>query len=806
MPDLLLPLALATSATALAAGGAYCGLDRVRQLINPDIIDAFLSDSLDFKRVHEDAVTLIGREGSLTRTFLIDGQDYGLCKEDEIITLLKQRGLFFDNVVAKEGLTLRIITRRIPVEVTCEGTYDNAHLQNIHDKWQSQFERTYRNLHYLVLTKKPTHSKVNLFKTGQAPPIEKGNFDEICERIENALGHFKIKCLSNDTGKRSELLSFWSSLVNGKEMEIAPFTRNIAERLVDGSLEFDWSKGRIHFDGERVGAVVSIHQWGDESSSNMFRDLARLEGDITYLHLIQGIPKLEALSILKTKESEEGGLFNSITNKASEEYDVAKQVIQNEDGSFHGYQFSMILVGDTEQELLTIIKKAKGVFTGYGTTGVVEKQAVEHIWRCQFPTHESFVRKSDVFSHNLSSILTFDKDPVGLSKCDWGEGPLRNFKTINGSSFPLNVHESKEDKALGHNVVIAPAGSGKTTFIQHLIAGALRHPELRVFIFDRFNGTNIFTDACGGEYIDVESEKGVALNPFIEKDSLSNRMRLRRLLKMMSENCEVSASELNDAVDLILGIDPDLRIFSKVSQSLLRSNSEFRTKLKEWATGSYAHWFNGEKEGKAYDALDLSSSRLVGFEMTQILGGESGEDAKSSSGPLIYYIMERILSVVRKEACPSWIFIDETKPMLDTPFFRKYVAVLLREMRKIGGVVTLCFQGAGDLQKSGISDVILGQCKTLFLFPDPAANRKAYENFNLTDSEWDYIQGNNKIANKFNRTVLVKKPNESVILNIDLSVLGKYFKLYKSDNNLVKAVHQLKQQEGDQWIDTYLEA
>lgn len=152
MPDLVLPLSLATSAAALAAGGAYFGLDRVRQLVNPDIIETFLSDSLDFKRVHEDAVTLIGREGSLTRTFLIDGQDYGLCKEDDIISLLKQRGLFFDNVVAKEGLTLRIITRRVPVEVTCEGEYDNAYLQILHDKWQSQFTSTYRNLHYLVLT------------------------------------------------------------------------------------------------------------------------------------------------------------------------------------------------------------------------------------------------------------------------------------------------------------------------------------------------------------------------------------------------------------------------------------------------------------------------------------------------------------------------------------------------------------------------------------------------------------------------------------------------------------------------------
>ena len=809
MPDLVLPLSLASSAVALAAGGAYFGLERFRQTLNPDPVDTYLSDSLDFKLVHEDGLTLIGREGSLTRTFLIEGQDYGLCNEGELIRLLNQRGLFFDDIVAKEELTLRIITRRVPVEITCEGTYDNPYLQILHNKWQGQFKRTYKNLHYLVLTRKPTHSKVNFLKREQSSPVEKGKFDETCDRIENALSNFKLKSLSGHTGGLSRLLSFWGSLVNGQETTISSFTRNIAERLVGTSIEFDWTKGRIHFDdgvSQRVGAIVSINEWGDESSSKLFRDLARLEGDITYLHLIKGIPRLKALSILKTKESEEGGLFNSITDRAAEQYDAAKQVIQDEEGSLHGYQFSMIIIADTEKELLSLIKKANLIFSDYGTKSVVEKQAVEHIWRCQFPGHETFVRKSDIFSHNLSSILTFDKDPVGLSKCDWGEGSLRNFKTINGSSFPLNLHESEEDKALGHNLVIAPSSSGKTVLMQHIIAGALRHPELRVFIFDRYNGTRIFTESCGGEYIDIESEKGVTLNPFLDKDSVSSRARLRILLKMMSGDDEVSASELNDVVDLILGLDPDLRIFSKIYKSLLRSNSDFSTNLKEWATGSHAHWFNGEKNGKAYDALDLRSKRLVSFEMTQILGDDSDQGAKASVVPLTYYIMERILSVVRDKACPSWVFIDEAKPMLDTLYFRKYVAVFLREMRKIGGVVTLCFQGAGDLQETGISKVILGQCKTLFLFPDPSANREDYEKFKLTDSEWEYVQGNNPTAKKYKRTVLMKKKNESVILNIDLSVLGKYFKLYKSDNNLVKYVNELKKQEGDQWVDTYLEA
>lgn len=794
--DLTLPITLGVSMTALAAGGAYFGLDSLRKTLRPDIKESFLSDSLDFHLIHGDGITLIGQEGSLTRTFTVDGQDYGLCSSDEFQILLKRRAAFFNSVVSKDEVSLRIITRRVPVEISCDGTYENAYLQTLHDRWQSQFKRTYRNQHYLVLTKYPSYSEVNILKKGTPLPVEKGKFDELCERVENSLDSFKVKPLLCHTGGHSQLLSFWASLVNGQETHLASFTRHLAERLVGSSVEFDWKAGRIHFDDgvtKKVAAIVSIQQWGDESSSALFRDLSRLNGEITFLHHIQGVSKLNALDYLEREKTHVKG------GKAAHEFETAKEVVQDEEGSLHGYQFSMILMEDTEEKLLSLIKEAKCLFLSYGTQCIIEKQALEHIWRSQFPGNETFVRKTNLFSHNLSHILTFDKDAVGLKNSDWGLGPLRNFKTINGNCFPLNLHVSDKPKALGHNLVIAPTGTGKTTLIQHIIAGALRHPDLRVYLFDRFNGTRIFTEACGGQYVDIESEAGVQLNPFVVDDSLASRSRLRRLLRLMSGLDTTDAMELNNIIDLLQGLPKDIRILKNIQNSLFASKSELSTKLKEWSTGPYTHWFNGQKKGKAYDALDLSSSRLVGFEMTQVLNEEQ------IVGPLTYYLMERILSVIREEACPSWLLIDEIKAMLDIPYFKKYVLMLLRELRKLGGVVTLCFQSVSDIIESGVSSVILGQCETLFLFPNPKASYEEYKLLNLTESEWDYIKGNNRTANKFRHTVLVKKPKESVILNIDLTSLGDHIKLYSSDNDLVAKVKELQKREGDQWVDAYLE-
>lgn len=803
MPNLTLAISLGVSAIALSAGGAYFALDRLRKYLNPDIKQTFLSDTLDFHSVHEDGITLVGREGSLTRTFMVEGMDYGLCKEETIATLLKRRGLFLDSVISKECAFLRVITRRVSLEVNCEGPYDNTYLQQIHDCWQSQFKKTYRYIHYLIVTKHPAQSDKSLIEVGKKVPVEKGKFDEFCQRVKNALEPFNVKTLGCNTGKHSDLLSFWSSLINGQETTIKPSSRDLAERMTSSSIEFDWREGRIHFyDGisRRVGVILSTQDWGEETTSNLFRDLLRIEGEITFLHLIQGVPKQKALQTIRDREREGSGIFSPLTDNGANEIETARQVIQDGLGSMHYYQFSMIVIADSEEELIPLIQETKQTFLSYGSQCVVETQAIEQIWRNQFPNHETFVRKSTLFSHNLSHVLTFDKEPQGTLNSDWGEGPLRNFKTINGGSFPLNLHISDKDEACGHTLIIAPIGSGKTMLAQHLIAGAMRHPKLRAYIFDRYNGTRIFTESCGGEYIDISKENGIKLNPFLGANTVENQSHIRTLLQLMARVEDVPATEINTIVDMLLNLDPDKRILKNISSSLFKTGGVLTKPLENWANGAHSHFFNGEQNGKAYDSLDLESKRLIGFEMTDLLKQED------IVAPIVFDIIERIISIMRSDTCPSWIFIDEASAMLSVPYFRKYVEMLLLELRKLRGVVALCFQDASSLQKTGIAPIILGQCQTKLIFPNPAAKEEDYEGFNLTQSEWNYIKGNNRAANGFEHTVLLKKPNESAVLDINLSRLGPLMNLYLSGKDRVNTMKNIQKTGGDQWVDTYLEA
>jgi type IV secretion system protein VirB4 len=146
------------------------------------------------------------------------------------------------------------------------------------------------------------------------------------------------------------------------------------------------------------------------------------------------------------------------------------------------------------------------------------------------------------------------------------------------------------------------------------------------------------------------------------------------------------------------------------------------------------------------------------------------------------------------------IFIDETQPMMEDPVFSKQVGILLKEHRKLRGSVSLCFQDV-----NAVNSVILEQCQTRFLFPNASASKEAYAKFELTDFEWDYIKGFSRISRELKRSVLVKKPGESVILNIDMSPLGNLLQLYRSGSEPVKIVKELQQQWGmKEWVSHYL--
>ena len=195
----------------------------------------------------------------------------------------------------------------------------------------------------------------------------------------------------------------------------------------------------------------------------------------------------------------------------------------------------------------------------------------------------------------------------------------------------------------------------------------------------------------------------------------------------------------------------------------------------------------------------MKSRRFMAFDFTHIFEDENLAPA------VISYIMHRIQSETGETGVPSLIMIDETAPMLKHPMFRDYFIQGLQEGRKKRQAYLCAFQQPNIVDKLGVGEVIRGQCQTVIFFRNPQAQVEDYANWNLTQTELDFIFG--KSYRDFPYAILLSRPvtGESVILDVNLGGLGKYLRIYNSGRKNVLLVEQLIKEYGeDGFVTKYL--
>lgn len=777
---------IAAGLTAVAGAVGIAALPAVSKMVLPPPPETFLSDILQFDSVLADGVTIRCKDGSLVQTVCLAGLDYGSKGEDERAATYHRRKAWFD-ALAESSITVKIMSTRERVGADFEAEYENATLQAIHDAWMGEFAEVYSNAHYLVFT---------------APASLKGALQALNDVVRHAcdtLHEYGPRRLDNGHGSFSPLLTFWAGQVNGFRQSVGSFTERLSERLPSAAVSFDDRAGLIEYqDGPRTlyQGVASLKVWGEAADPALLGRLLALDGAITVLQQVDAIGRVSAMTQLRHRARQAVLLFQN--SFVREEFAAAIELVDGGREALINHCLVVFVNAETPEGVEALISDVRRVFADFGVRPAIETAAAEWLWRCRLPGFNKFIRTCAVLGSNLAELVTFEDEPAGMERCDWGSGPLRLFKTVGGSAYALQVHVNDEREALAHTVAIAKSGVGKTTFFEHLIGGALRHKDLRAYIFDRYNGTRIFTMAAGGSYLDMARPESVLLNPLQCEDTPDNRAFLHVWLRQVAgvaDNDGESYEAATRAVEAVFGVRKSERSLSNVFDSAFDHGTRLKAGLTRWVgNGPLAGWFNGKR-----DSLDIASSRLVGFEMSDVFKD------KGAGGAMASYIMHRIRAEVRDSAVPHFILFEETAPLI-ADGLGKDIAVMLREHRKLRGSVNLVFQDASAILSSGISDTILNQCQTLFLFPNDAARKEEFEVFNLTEAQWEYIKGTSRLARSLRHSCLVKRGNESVILDLDLRSLGPWMKVYRSGTEPVRLMAELQQKWGaEKWLPHYLD-
>ena len=779
------------------SAAAFAGLwaTRLGRSILPQPYESRVADFLPFNKLMSDGITIRCYNGAFARVFKVEGADLSFVTEEKNLSMLEARKSWIDGMSDLQ-VVCRVITLRdrIPLEED-KGDFNNQLLEQISATWKSNLDRVYSNGHYIVLS------------VPDRPDALK-DLNYASQSLLATLNDYGVKPMyeTEDSPANESPLSIFSRIcspISKPEPKVRGAEGyQLNELLTADHIHFTGEQGIIRFfsgDKEMYAISMGIRTSGDYMDESMIATLLSIDCELTLLHNIKPIFKPHARALLM--QQQRMAQITSFSPDVINQYAEALSAIEESDADYQAlteYAMTIIIKGESIEEIDFGESEVQRICRLFSVTPVREGWVTQATFFNQFPTYETYPRTYRYLSRVVATAVSFDKPSEGFSKSDWGPGAISIFRTTSGSAYRFQFHVSDEDSAVAHCCIIGPTGQGKTTLLTFLAGQAMRHGDLRVFFFDRHRGAEIFTRAIGGAYIGFDGdEKNVSMNPFDCTDNPTNRAFLRRWMKAITMvDDALSEKEIGRAVTTAFDyLRPEERVMKNLYKSCFSPTGNMRRELFRWINPEqYGNIFNADT-----DSLDLRQKRFMAFDFTHIFEDETLAPA------VISYIMHRIQSETGETGVPSLIMIDETAPMMKHPMFRDYFMIGLQEGRKKRQAYLCAFQQPNIIDTLGVGEVIRGQCQTVIFFRNPQATPEDYANWNLTQREIDFIFG--KSYRDFPYAILLSRPatGESVILDVDLSGLGPYLKLYNSGRKNVLLVEELIKEYGeDNFVTKYL--
>lgn len=770
---------------------------KLGDIILPKPKETRVSDFLPFSKLDEDGATIHMRNGSLARVFEVKGADTTLLMPEDRAQLAEARKRWIDSMAELE-IVSRVITirERVPL-FEKEAFRDSNLLRTISELWLRALHRIFHNRHYIVLS-------VNDRKTAMKDLVQAGNaLTAILDMYEPVLISEKTPDRHNDKSPFWLFAKLLSPLSNPKPIVHGEQGEYLNALLTSDYIHFTKDEGIIKFISgtkEKMAICMGIRKPGDFMDEQMVADIISIDCEVTVCHNIKAIPNVKANFLLM--QQRRMAYLTTFSQNVQQQYDTALEWMDQSDAdgqTLNEYAMSVFIFGDSKEELNFGQEEVEKICRLHNVTPVRDGWAAQATFFAQFPTYEVYPRTFMYLSRVVACGVCIDKTAEGRQKSDWGPVPLSYFRTITGTPYAFQFHVSEEPYGVAHTALIGPTGQGKTTFFSFMAGQSMRIPDLRTYFFDRNNGAKVFALMQGAPYVKFDGgAESVSLNPLAVPDTPDNRAFLRTWIRDITGGTDaVSEQEIARAVTTAFDyLKPSERLLKNLYKACFAPNGYMRTELLRWVNDDqYGRVFNSPT-----DNLDLEH-RYMAFDFTTIF--QDGVLAPA----VISYIMHRIHTLATATGNPNLIMIDETAPMLEHPMFREQFIVGLREGRKKRQAFLCAFQQPRFLDDNGLGDVIRGQCQTVIFFRNPQANPSDYATWNLTPREMNFIMGKEFADHKY--AILVSRPaiHESVILDIDLSGLGPYLKIYSSGNKSVLLAEQLSRQIGDTdaLVQAYLE-
>ncbi|HYQ91974.1 MAG TPA: hypothetical protein VES89_07840, partial [Candidatus Competibacteraceae bacterium] len=402
----------------------------------------------------------------------------------------------------------------------------------------------------------------------------------------------------------------------------------------------------------------------------------------------------------------------------------------------YGYYTSVILLMDPDrskvQERARQVQKA---LAQHGFAGRLETVNALEAWLGSLPGHAyANVRRPLVHTLNLADLLPLTAVWAGpdTHPCPFypPHAPPLLYAATTGST-PLRIVLHSGDT--GHTLLVGPTGSGKSTLLALLAASQFRYPHAQVFWFDRGFSAFVFCQAAGGQHYEIAGPHGgLAFYPLAHVDQPAERPWAEDWLEILIQlqgvgmNPERRRSLHRAVANLAAG---ESRTFTDLLNTL--QDQTLRDALAPYSlSGAMGHLLDADQDGLGPD------DPLQVFELEHFMGlGEK------HVVPCLLYLFHRLEQ--RLDGRPTLILLDEAWLLLGQSLFQDPINAWLRTLRKANAAVVFATQSLADVMTSPLRDVMLGNCLTKLLLPNPEADtdgvRPYYQALGLNERQIEQI-------------------------------------------------------------------
>lgn len=787
---------IATGLVAGLAGAAIIPALRARTF--GSVREDWLADELPFDTV-KDGLTVLNKDGTLTRAWSLRGLSYDAKLDQEQIPLWKTReGLLND--LGKIGLTLRLIgiKRRRVLDVAAR--WPSPSLTEIGEAEAARYTFSHEVEWFLLASGRSSQALI-----------------DADEAIRSSLHDYTPTPVAQpeDRTLPCPLTGLLNGVVCGEyRRDLLPLSSNLSGSLHGADLRFERTTGLIRAEGEELSflRVISITEWPDTVSGRMMAQLLALDADLEISQVCEPFEADRALALYKREETaQENSLFTN-PDLQDEVTAILGRLTKGQTTVFVT-QMQVIARAASPEALDTITRQITAILGTLRIRYALETSGAAAVWFNRFPETprkrsltpgNRLLRPLTLLDQNIAALWAFPHAPSGMPDNPFGPGAVRLFRTLSGQVYQFQFHVSEKPKSRGNFLIFAPTGGGKSTLMLHLLGGLAKWPGVLPVVFDSKQGARYMVECLGGFYQGYDE---LSLNPLdVGADSLQARQRIFSILSAMCGSMTLTSDDkarLAAAAELAFHLEPPHRTLTEVLADAFPQGSELRAQFSRWVVdpkgnrGQYAHVLNAP-----FDSI--GSGVLLGHHLIGINMNEALEDSDLGP-PVVSHIAQALSQSAAANAKGFVLFIDEAAKLTANPGFSALAAEWYREIRKLGGSVGMAYQDPGALLSCRDAKAIIDGTATMIFLPNAKANPADLTALGLNEEQVAFASGQTPLKAGQRQALVIRQDaaiglDESAILDVDLGFLGEALRFYDAGPDANRRIAALQAHWGDQWL------